>query len=93
MASTTPDSNGKILLVDDDPGLLRLLSIRLRAEQYEVEAGYDLFQSVYGDHSNFDLQTHNFSLYGARAFADFEKRVDRGLPTQLSDYAATNPAE
>ncbi len=31
-------SKGKILLVDDDPGLLRLLSIRLRAEQYEVEA-------------------------------------------------------
>jgi two-component system response regulator GlrR len=29
---------GRILLVDDDPGLLRLLSIRLRAEQYEVEA-------------------------------------------------------
>ncbi len=28
----------KILLVDDDPGLLRLLSIRLRAEGYEVEA-------------------------------------------------------
>jgi two-component system response regulator GlrR len=38
MASKTPDSKGKILLVDDDPGLLRLLSIRLRAEQYEVEA-------------------------------------------------------
>ena len=38
MASTNPDSNGKILLVDDAPGLLRLLSIRLRAEQYEVEA-------------------------------------------------------
>ncbi len=29
---------GRILLVDDDPGLLRLLSIRLRAEGYEVEA-------------------------------------------------------
>jgi two-component system response regulator GlrR len=31
-------TRGKILLVDDDPGLLRLLSIRLRAERYEVEA-------------------------------------------------------
>jgi two-component system response regulator GlrR len=31
-------SRGRILLVDDDPGLLRLISIRLRAEQYEVEA-------------------------------------------------------
>jgi len=29
---------GRILLVDDDPGLLRLLSIRLRAESYNVEA-------------------------------------------------------
>ena len=28
----------KILVVDDDPGLLRLLTIRLRAENYEVEA-------------------------------------------------------
>jgi two-component system response regulator GlrR len=38
MASKNPESKGKILLVDDDPGLLRLLSIRLRAEQYDVEA-------------------------------------------------------
>src|SRR5256886_191992 len=28
----------RILLVDDAPGLLRLLTIRLRAESYEVEA-------------------------------------------------------
>jgi two-component system, NtrC family, response regulator GlrR len=34
----TVKTSGKILLVDDDPGLLRLLSIRLRAEGYEVEA-------------------------------------------------------
>ena len=38
MPTNTAESKGKILLVDDDPGLLRLLSIRLRAEQYEVEA-------------------------------------------------------
>ncbi len=29
---------GRIVLVDDDPGLLRLLSIRLRSEGYEVRA-------------------------------------------------------
>ncbi len=28
----------RILVVDDDPGLLRLLTIRLRAENYNVEA-------------------------------------------------------
>ena len=38
MPATHPNPRGKILLVDDDPGLLRLLSIRLRAEGYEVEA-------------------------------------------------------
>ncbi|MDH4106804.1 MAG: sigma 54-interacting transcriptional regulator [Gammaproteobacteria bacterium] len=38
MATKKTASKGKILLVDDDPGLLRLLSIRLRAEDYEVEA-------------------------------------------------------
>jgi two-component system response regulator GlrR len=38
MANKNSDSKGRILLVDDDPGLLRLLSIRLRAEEYEVEA-------------------------------------------------------
>ena len=38
MANKNTGSEGKILLVDDDPGLLRLLSIRLRAEGYEVEA-------------------------------------------------------
>lgn len=38
MPSPKTETKGKILLVDDDPGLLRLLSIRLRAEDYEVEA-------------------------------------------------------
>ena len=34
----TPKRKARILVVDDDPGLLRLLTIRLRAENYEVEA-------------------------------------------------------
>ncbi len=38
MANKQSPTEGKILLVDDDPGLLRLLSIRLRAEGYQVEA-------------------------------------------------------
>jgi len=38
MVNKKSQSSGRILLVDDDPGLLRLLSIRLRAEGYEVEA-------------------------------------------------------
>jgi two-component system response regulator GlrR len=38
MPPSNRPSKGKILLVDDDPGLLRLLSIRLRAEGYDVEA-------------------------------------------------------
>jgi len=38
MVNKQSQADGKILLVDDDPGLLRLLSIRLRAEGYDVEA-------------------------------------------------------
>ena len=38
MVANQPQHESRILLVDDDPGLLRLLSIRLRAEGYEVEA-------------------------------------------------------
>src|SRR6202167_4165818 len=36
--STTQKRKARILVVDDDPGLLRLLTIRLRAESYDVEA-------------------------------------------------------
>jgi two-component system response regulator GlrR len=38
MMNKKPQSSGRILLVDDDPGLLHLLSIRLRAEGFDVEA-------------------------------------------------------
>jgi two-component system, NtrC family, response regulator GlrR len=36
----------RILLVDDDPGLLRLLTIRLRAENYDVEAAEGAAQAL-----------------------------------------------
>ena len=38
LLNPTPKRKARILAVDDDPGLLRLLTIRLRAENYEVEA-------------------------------------------------------
>src|SRR5579864_2518784 len=38
MLNQTGKRKARILVVDDDPGLLRLLTIRLRAEQYDVEA-------------------------------------------------------
>jgi two-component system, NtrC family, response regulator GlrR len=46
MAGKNSGSKGKVLLVDDDPGLLRLLSIRLRAEDYEVEAVESAFKAL-----------------------------------------------
>jgi len=52
MASKKPATKGKILLVDDDPGLLRLLSIRLRAAGYEVEA-VDSAENALGRLGNF----------------------------------------
>ncbi len=36
MVRATPKRPARILVVDDDPGLLRLLTIRLRSEKYEV---------------------------------------------------------
>ena len=41
LAIATPPTvkrKARLLVVDDDPGLLRLLTIRLRAENYDVEA-------------------------------------------------------
>jgi len=49
-------------------GSYRIIEYR----ESEVDVGYDLFQSVYGDQSNFDLQTHTFSLLASRPFANFD---------------------
>jgi len=44
--SSTTGRKARILLVDDDPGLLRLLTIRLRAESYDVEAAESAAQAL-----------------------------------------------
>jgi two-component system response regulator GlrR len=49
MRAKSNQTKGKILLVDDDPGLLRLLSIRLRAEGFDVvavESAHDALGSL-----------------------------------------------
>ena len=49
MRAKSDQTKGKILLVDDDPGLLRLLSIRLRAEGFDVvavESAHDALGSL-----------------------------------------------
>ena len=49
MQLATPHSTkrkARILVVDDDPGLLRLLTIRLRAENYDVESAESAAQAL-----------------------------------------------
>ncbi len=40
--------------------------------KYKFEAGYDLYQSLYHELSEFDLQSHIFSLRGSRKFDNFD---------------------
>lgn len=40
--------------------------------KFELEAGYDFYQSLYHDLSEFDLQSHVFSLGGSRKFESFD---------------------
>lgn len=49
----------------------------LQKPKYELEAGYDFFQSLYDDLSAFDLQSHIFSLNGSYEL----KGLDLGLFT------------
>ena len=36
----------KILIVDDEPGIVRLLALRLRAENFDVICAYDGYQCI-----------------------------------------------
>jgi tetratricopeptide (TPR) repeat protein len=48
----------------------------LETPKFELEAGYDLYQSLYHDLSEFDLQSHIFSLGGSRKFENFDVDVN-----------------
>ncbi len=55
----------------------------LQTSKFEVETGYDFYQSLHDDLSAFDLQSHIFSLNGAYEF----KGLDLGI---LSMYNRTS---
>lgn len=48
----------------------------LEGSKFEMQAGYDFFQSLYHDLSEFDLQSHVFSLGGSRKFEKFDVDVN-----------------
>lgn len=47
----------------------------LETSKFELEAGYDFYQSIYHDLSEFDLQSHIFSLGGSYKFEKFDVDV------------------
>ena len=47
----------------------------LETKKFGLEAGYDLYQSLYHDLSEFDLQSHFFSLNGTYQFKKFNVDV------------------
>jgi two-component system response regulator GlrR len=76
-----PDSNQKILVVDDDADLLELLSIRLTAAGYKVEAVQSAEAALnYLDVSRPQLVISDMQMSGMDGMALFE-HIHRNLPT------------
>lgn len=75
------DSNPKILIVDDDADLLQLLSIRLNAAGYKVEAVQSAEAALnYLDVSRPQLVISDMQMSGMDGMALFE-HIHRNLPT------------
>ncbi len=76
-----PDSSQKILIVDDDADLLELLSIRLTAAGYKVEAVQSAEAALnYLDVSRPQLVISDMQMSGMDGMALFE-HIHRNLPT------------
>lgn len=48
----------------------------LDTPEYELEAGYDFFQSVYEDITTFNFQSHGFNLSGSRSVGNWDIGTD-----------------
>lgn len=53
---------------------------------YDLEAGYDFYQSLYQDFSEFNLQTHGLYLSGSREFGE----IDAGLSYRFTHSRLDN---
>ncbi|WP_438865062.1 sigma 54-interacting transcriptional regulator [Neptunicella sp.] len=77
------NKNARILLVDDDPSLLRLLSLRLEGEGYQVSTAVDGEQALRSLNDNvFDLVLSDLRMPGMDGMALFDEVVRKhaGVP-------------
>jgi len=75
----------KILIVDDEPGIVRLLSMRLKAKNYEVSVAYDGLDGVkIAEKEVPDLIIMDVKMPHGGGIGAFEKLlqldVTRGIP-------------
>src|SRR3989440_32543 len=100
-SNQTGKRKARILLVDDDPGLLRLLTIRLRAENYDVEAVEDR-KSTRLNSSHDQISYAVFCLKKKKHTSELQSRSDlvcrlllekkkpKHHPTDTTHYSTAN---
>ncbi|MBT3368467.1 MAG: tetratricopeptide repeat protein [Nitrospina sp.] len=57
----------------------------LKHEGYEVEAGYEFFQSLYEDVTAFNFQSHGFTFSGTKEFGRWDTGLDYGFTQNMLD--------
>jgi two-component system alkaline phosphatase synthesis response regulator PhoP len=84
----------KILIVEDEPTLARLLSYNLTQEGYEIKVidhGWDGYQAA--SQANFDLIILDIMLPGMNGFEILSKLRQKGLKTPIIILTARNAEE
>ena len=54
-------------------------------EDYDIEAGYDFYQSLYQDYTNYNLQSHSLYLSAAREFSGLDLGLNYRYTRSLLD--------